>query len=124
MAGGTIPKECTTGKIEFRQTGGGHAPIILEPRAAADRGDRPGRESAEHREQREPLNWVLGRGASNEEPLAMKQLAHTIKEIDDALNRKGTIGVKAPDVWGQNRMTKYNAEFENVMAENKNGFHS
>jgi len=67
-------------------------------------------------------DWLLHRDQSGELPLEMKQLAHTIREIDDTLFRKGIIGVKAPDVWGQNRMTKYRAEYENVMVENNTKF--
>jgi hypothetical protein len=68
------------------------------------------------------VDRLLHRDSAVEEPLAMKQLAHTIKEIEGALGSNGAIGVKAPDVWGQNRMTKYRAEYDAVMAENKGKF--
>jgi hypothetical protein len=64
------------------------------------------------------FDWVFHRDVAVEEPLAMKELAHLIREIDAALFRKGMVGVKAPDVWGQNRLTKYRAEYEKEMAKN------
>ena len=52
-----------------------------------------------------------------DEPLTMKQVACRIDCIDKDLFKKGTIGIKSPDVWGQNRMTAYRAEFEGQMAQ-------
>jgi hypothetical protein len=39
------------------------------------------------------------------EPLTLKQAAFLVDCIDKELFKTGTIGIKAPDVWGQNRMT-------------------
>ena len=38
------------------------------------------------------------------------------------LFKKGMIGIEAPDVWGQNRMTAFRAEFEARMAQNLGQF--
>ena len=51
-----------------------------------------------------------------EGPITLKQAAAYVDEIDKKLFAAGTIGVKAPDVWGQNRMTSYRAEYESQMA--------
>jgi hypothetical protein len=49
-------------------------------------------------------------------PLTLKEAACLVDCIDKELFNKGTIGIKAPDIWGQNRMTAYRAEFEGQMA--------
>jgi hypothetical protein len=44
-----------------------------------------------------------------------------VDRLDKELYRHGKVAVKSPDVWGQNRMTQYRAEFEDQMsAELKN----
>lgn len=68
------------------------------------------------------VDRIFHRSQPADAPLTMKQVAQVVEEIDEALFRKGTIGVKAPDVWGQNRMTKYRAEYEAVMGDNLGRF--
>ncbi len=55
-------------------------------------------------------------------PVTFAQLAGRVDELDRTLFREGMIAVKAPDVWGQNRMTKYRAEFETNMARELGNF--
>ena len=59
---------------------------------------------------------------ADDEPLTLKEVAYLIDCIDEKLSHTGTIGVKSPDVWGQNRMTRYRAEFESQMAQNLGKF--
>ncbi|WP_406695033.1 hypothetical protein V5E97_28735 [Singulisphaera sp. Ch08] len=54
--------------------------------------------------------------------VTVKQLAALIDDLDEELFEEGMIGMKAPDVWGQNRMTKYRAEYEKEMADQVNKF--
>src|SRR4051794_23720012 len=50
-----------------------------------------------------------------EEIITVGQLAELIDRLDKSLDRRGQVVVKAPDVWGQNRMTQYRAEYEEQM---------
>ncbi len=50
-------------------------------------------------------------------PVTVRQLAKLVDDLDREMFRDGMIAVKAPDVWGQNRMTKYRSEFELEMAK-------
>ncbi len=43
------------------------------------------------------------------------QVAAMVDELDHALFAAGMIDIKAPDVWGQNRMTRHRDEFERTM---------
>ncbi|MFO0953004.1 MAG: hypothetical protein U0835_18005, partial [Isosphaeraceae bacterium] len=60
----------------------------------------------------------LGHEAEEEcvEVRTVKDLAALIDKLDKELYRHGKVAVKSPDVWGQNRMTRYRAEFEDQMA--------
>ncbi len=58
----------------------------------------------------------------DDEPLTLKEVAYQVDCIEGKLAHAGTIGVKIPDVWGQNRMTRYRAEFELQMAQNLGQF--
>lgn len=51
------------------------------------------------------------------QPPGLEYVGQLIDQLDRELFRLGMIDVKAPDVWGQNRMTKYRAEFESQMAQ-------
>jgi hypothetical protein len=55
--------------------------------------------------------------AADDGPITLKQAAAYVDLIDKRLFDSGTIGVKVPDVWGQNRMTVHRAEFETQMAK-------
>ena len=48
-------------------------------------------------------------------PLTIEKLAELVDDLEEDLFEEGTIGVKSPDVWGQNRMTSYRVEYENEM---------
>ena len=67
------------------------------------------------------VKWVFPQASGPAAPLTLQQLAHEISHVESEIAR-GTIGVKAPDVWGQNRMTKYRAEYEKTMAKNLEKF--
>jgi hypothetical protein len=55
-------------------------------------------------------------------PITLQQAAAYVDDIDRRLFGEGTIGVKSPGVWGQNRLTKYRAEFESQMSGRLNQF--
>ena len=40
-----------------------------------------------------------------------------IDELDRIMTTNGTIGVKSPDVWGQDRLAKFRSEYETQMSE-------
>ena len=68
------------------------------------------------------IETILSCFGDNGEPLTLRQVASLVDCIDHELYRKGMIGIKAPDVWGQNRMTMYRSEFEKQMAGNLGKF--
>ena len=45
-----------------------------------------------------------------------------IDELDRIMTVYGTISVKTPDVWGQDRLAKFRSEYESQMAVLKAGF--
>jgi len=49
--------------------------------------------------------------------VTIHDLAKMIDHLDRSLFRRGQVVVKNPDVWGQNRLTKYRAEYEGEMAK-------
>ncbi|MCR9200074.1 MAG: hypothetical protein NXI04_15675 [Planctomycetaceae bacterium] len=51
------------------------------------------------------------------EETAVVQLAKTLDKLEKKLNRDGTVVVKAPDIWGEARLTKHRQEFEREMAK-------
>jgi hypothetical protein len=51
------------------------------------------------------------------EPIKLTDAEQTIDELDRMLTAQGTIGVKTPDVWGQDRLAKFRSEYESQMAE-------
>jgi hypothetical protein len=52
----------------------------------------------------------------------VKDLAQLIDRLDQELFHHGQIAVKSPNVWGQNRMTQYRAEFEDQLKPEKDNF--
>ena len=56
------------------------------------------------------------------EPMTLQQAAAIVDCIDKELYKTGMIGIKVPDVWGQNRMTRYRSEYESQMAQNLGQF--
>jgi hypothetical protein len=58
-----------------------------------------------------------------DEPLKLTDAEQMIDELDRHLTEYGTISVKTPDVWGQDRLAKFRSEYEAQMAEwLKHGF--
>lgn len=50
------------------------------------------------------------------------QLARTLDDLEKKLNKDGTVVAKAPDIWGEARLTKHRQEFERQMAKELDGF--
>ena len=51
----------------------------------------------------------------NAEIVSVHQLACLIDHLDKSLYCRGQVVVKGPDIWGQNRLTQYRAEYEDQM---------
>ncbi|WP_145952280.1 hypothetical protein [Paludisphaera borealis] len=56
---------------------------------------------------------------SRREPVApsLLQAEQRIDDLDRIMTANGTIGVKSPDVWGQDRLAKFRSEYETQMAQ-------
>ncbi len=68
-----------------------------------------------------PLNWSQKPG----EPIKLTDAEEMIDDLDRIMTAYGTISVKTPDVWGQDRLAKFRSEYELQMAEwLKHGFKS
>ncbi|HEX5269376.1 MAG TPA: hypothetical protein VFW33_02760, partial [Gemmataceae bacterium] len=52
----------------------------------------------------------------------VRALAHDLDELEEHIERYGSVVAKQPDVWGQARLTKYREEFEKVMEPEKDKF--
>ena len=64
-------------------------------------------------------------GSRSSPESALAHLARTVDGLEWEIVREGTIGIKAPDIWGQDRMTKSRAEYEQQLAgQQKDGFKS
>jgi len=50
------------------------------------------------------------------------KVAKVLDDMEEDLHEEGTIVIKAPDVWGESRLTKHRQEFERVMAAEVDGF--
>jgi len=50
-------------------------------------------------------------------PITLLKAEQQIDELDRVMTANGTIGVKSPDVWGQDRLAKFRSEYENQMAQ-------
>jgi hypothetical protein len=51
-----------------------------------------------------------------DEPITFQHAAQLIDELDRRMTARGTIGVKSPDVWGQDRLARFRSEYEREMA--------
>src|SRR5947209_13474528 len=51
-----------------------------------------------------------------EEEIRLPAAEQMIDELDRIMTANGTIGVKSPDVWGQDRLAKFRSEYETQMA--------
>ncbi len=58
-----------------------------------------------------------GGGSHNpDEEIRLPAAEQMIDELDRIMTANGTIGVKSPDVWGQDRLAKFRSEYETQMA--------
>ena len=51
-----------------------------------------------------------------DEPIKLPDAEQMIDELDRIMTAYGTISVKTPDVWGQDRLAKFRSEYESQMA--------
>ncbi len=51
-----------------------------------------------------------------EETIRLTDAEQMVDELDRILTAYGTISVKTPDVWGQDRLAKFRSEYESQMA--------
>jgi hypothetical protein len=58
----------------------------------------------------------------NAEVITVHQLARLIDHLEKSLNFRGEVVVKSPDVWGQNRLTKYRSDYEEQMRSQLGNF--
>ncbi|MDG3004505.1 hypothetical protein [Paludisphaera mucosa] len=65
-----------------------------------------------------PRSWMvptsLARPDAQPSLLRVEQM---IDDLDRSMTQQGTIGVKSPDVWGQDRLAKFRSEYELQMAQ-------
>jgi len=60
-----------------------------------------------------------------EDEIRLPEAEQMIDELDRILTMNGTISVKSPDVWGQDRLAKFRSEYEDQMSQwLKGGFKS
>ena len=55
------------------------------------------------------------------EPIRLPDAEQMIDELDRIMTAYGTISVKTPDVWGQDRLAKFRSEYESQMARMAEG---
>src|SRR5262249_44735429 len=53
---------------------------------------------------------------NNSEQIRLPEAEHMIDELDRIMTANGTISIKTPDVWGQDRLAKFRSEYESQMA--------
>jgi hypothetical protein len=53
---------------------------------------------------------------------SMERVAVKLDHMEHKIGKDGTVVIKAPDVWGESRLTKHRQEFERVMAKKVNEF--
>src|SRR6516165_7930210 len=54
---------------------------------------------------------------STGDQVRLPEAEQMIDELDRIMTANGTIGVKSPDVWGQDRLAKFRSEYEEQMSE-------
>src|SRR5271157_3494715 len=59
--------------------------------------------------------WVAT--SRNVEDQVLPDAEQMIDELDRIMTANGTIGVKSPDVWGQDRLAKFRSEYESQMSD-------
>ena len=52
----------------------------------------------------------------------LEKAANEVDRLERELNQTGTVVVKAPDIWGESRLTKHRQEFEREMEKQITGF--
>ena len=58
------------------------------------------------------LKW----NAKADQPIPLPDAEHMIDDLDRIMTAYGTISIKTPDVWGQDRLAKFRSEYEAQMA--------
>ena len=53
---------------------------------------------------------------------SVEKLARKIDDLQEDIDRNGTVVVKSPDVWGEARLTKHRAEYEALLEAEKGNF--
>lgn len=62
--------------------------------------------------------WPVPTSLTRDDPrAALLRVEQMIDGLDRSMNQQGTIGVKSPDVWGQDRLAKFRSEYEMQMAQ-------
>ena len=56
-------------------------------------------------------------GPRGDESVRLPDAEQMIDDLDRIMTANGTIGVKSPDVWGQDRLAKFRSEYETQMSE-------
>lgn len=56
-------------------------------------------------------------GQAAEPQIRLPDVEQMIDDLDRMLTTNGTIGVKSPDVWGQDRLAKFRSEYETQLSE-------
>src|SRR3954452_23697703 len=64
------------------------------------------------------VHWGPREGGRHAEgdTITLAAAERMIEELDRIMTATGTIGVKSPDVWGQDRLAKFRSEYETQMA--------
>ncbi|OJW05816.1 MAG: hypothetical protein BGO49_27000 [Planctomycetales bacterium 71-10] len=63
-------------------------------------------------------SWPVPTSLTRDDPRsALLRVEQMIDGLDRSMNQQGTIGVKSPDVWGQDRLAKFRSEYELQMAQ-------
>ena len=68
--------------------------------------------------------WAKGHGkppATNQDK-ALEELAKNVDWLEHHINQWGSVSSKAPDVWGEARLTQYRREIEEVLEPLRKGF--
>jgi hypothetical protein len=68
--------------------------------------------------------WAKGHGkppATNQDR-TLEELAKNVDWLEHHINQWGSVSSKAPDVWGEARLTQYRREAEEILAPLRNGF--
>ncbi|WP_337176636.1 hypothetical protein [Paludisphaera sp.] len=62
--------------------------------------------------------WPVPTSLIKDDPrTALLRVEQMIDGLDRSMTQQGTIGVKSPDVWGQDRLAKFRSEYELQMAQ-------